>query len=76
MDAQGCPQSGLGVVLGGSWGSSGTLLSAPGLLCDTFWGAWVSFLDDFVLSDGVRGENSDKLEFDDPLNENVMFLRP
>ena len=25
---------------------------------------------------GVRSENSEKLEFDDPLNENAMFLRP
>ena len=24
---------------------------------------------------GVRSENSEKLEFDDPLNENAMFLR-
>ena len=30
----------------------------------------------FVLSGGVRGENSEKLEFEDTLNENVMFLRP
>ena len=30
----------------------------------------------FVFSGGVRGENSDKLLFDDSLNENVMFLRP
>ena len=47
LDAQGSPQSAPGVVLGGSWGSSGTLLSAPWFVCDTFWGAWVSFLDDF-----------------------------
>ena len=24
---------------------------------------------------GVRSENSEKLEFDDPLHENVMFLK-
>ena len=24
---------------------------------------------------GVQSENSEKLEFDDPLNENAMFLR-
>ena len=29
----------------------------------------------FVLSGGVRGENSEKLEFDDLLNENAMFVR-
>ena len=29
----------------------------------------------FVLSGGVRRENSEKLEFDDHLNENVRFLR-
>ena len=77
MDAQGCPQSALGVVLGGSWGSPGTLLSAPGLLWDTFWGAWVCIRVLFwficVLPGSVRRENSDKLDFDDPLNENAMF---
>ena len=30
----------------------------------------------FVLSGGVRGEHSEKLESDDTLNRNVMFLRP
>ena len=30
----------------------------------------------FVSQSGVRHENSEKLESDDPLNENVMFLRP
>ena len=29
----------------------------------------------FVLSGGVRRENSEKLEFDDPLNENARFLK-
>ena len=29
----------------------------------------------FVLPGGVRGENSEKLEFDDPLYENARFLR-
>ena len=29
----------------------------------------------FVSQSGVRRENSEKLEFDDPLNENAMFLR-
>ena len=29
----------------------------------------------FVSPGGVRGENSEKLEFDDPLNENARFLR-
>ena len=29
----------------------------------------------FVLSGGVRGEKCEKLEFDDPLNENTRFLR-
>ena len=28
----------------------------------------------FVLSGGVRRENSEKLEFDDPLNEHARFL--
>ena len=28
-----------------------------------------------VTQGGVRSENSEKLEFDDPLNENAMFLR-
>ena len=79
MDAQGWPQSTLGVVLGGFWGSPGTLLNVPGLLWDTFWGAWVCNLElwgmIFALPSSLRGENSEKLEFDDPLNENAMFLR-
>ena len=29
----------------------------------------------FVLPNSLRGENSDKLEFDDALNENARFLR-
>jgi len=29
----------------------------------------------FVLPGSVRRENSEKLEFDDPLNENAWFLR-
>ena len=79
MDAQGFPQSAPGVVLGGSWGSPGALLSAPGLLWGTFWGAWAGhvacFLMIFETLGSVRGENSHKLEFDDLLNENAMFLR-
>ena len=79
MDAQGCPPSAPGVVLGSSWGSPGRLLSAPGLLWDSFWGAWVCNFDLFsiisILPGSVRRENSEKLEFDDPLNENVRFLR-
>ena len=45
MDAQGYPKSSLGVVSGGSWGSPGALLSAPGLLWGTFWGAWGDHLE-------------------------------
>ena len=78
MDAQGYPESSLGVVLGGSWGSPGALLSAPGLLWGTFWTSWGSMerLGMIFLSPGdVEGETSDKLEFDDLLNENAMFLR-
>ena len=33
------------------------------------------FLLMFETQGGVRSENSEKLEFDDPLNENAMFLR-
>ena len=29
----------------------------------------------FMLRGSVRGEDSEKLEFDDPLNENARFLR-
>ena len=65
--------------MGSSWGSPGTLLSAPGLLWDSFWGAWVCNFDLFsiisILPGSVRRENSEKLEFDDPLNENAWFLR-
>ena len=79
MDAQGYPESSLGVVLGGSWGSPGALLSAPGLLWGTFWGAWAGHVPRFYMifetPGSVRGENSNKLEIDDSLNENAMFLR-
>ena len=79
MDAQGYPESSLGVVSGGSWGSPGALLSAPGLLWGTFWASWGGNLEplgmNFVTQGCVRSETSEKLEFDDPLNENAMFLR-
>ena len=78
MDAQGYPESSLGVVLGGSWGSPGALLSAPGLLWGT-WKAWGTYLERLGMilgtQGGVQSENSDKLEFADLLNENAMFLR-
>ena len=80
MDAQGSPQCSRRVVFGGSWGSPGTLLSAPGLLWGAIWGAWGKNFERFgmifVSQSGVRRENSEKLEFDDLLNENAMFLRP
>ena len=79
MDAQGYPKSSLGVVSGGSWGSPGALLSAPGLLWGTFWASWGGNFEplgvNFVTQGCVRSETSEKLEFDDPLNENAMFLR-
>ena len=79
LDAQESPQSAPGLVSGGSWGSPGALLSAPGLLWGTFWTSWGSNLERFgviFLSRGdAEGETSKKLEFDDPLNENAMFLR-
>ena len=65
--------------MGSSWSSLGTLLSAPGLLWDTFWGAWVCNFDlcsiIFVLPGSVRRENTEKLEFDNLLNENARFLK-
>ena len=76
MNAQAYPESSLGVVSGGSWGSPGALLSAPGLFWGTFWRSWGDNLERIFLSPGdVEGENSEHLEFDDPLNEHVMFLR-
>ena len=79
MDAQGYPESSLGVVLGGSGGSPGALLSAPGLLWGTFWRAWGVYLERFGMIFGTQGgvqiENNEKLEFADLLNENIMFLR-
>ena len=55
------------------------LLGAAGLLWAIFWGAWGGHLERFwlifVSPGGVRSENSEKLEFDDLLNENAMFLR-
>ena len=75
MDAQGYPKSSLGVVSGGSWGFPGALLSAPGLLWVTFWTSWGGDLGRFgliFLSPGdAEGETSEKLEFDDLLNENA-----
>ena len=79
MDAQGYPESSLGVVSGASWGSPGALLSAPGLLWGTFWRSWGGNLERlgliFLFPGDVEGETSEKLEFEDPLNENAMFLR-
>ena len=69
------PKSSLGVVSEGSWGSPGALLSAPGLLWGTFWKSWGDILKRlgmiFLSPGDVEGETSEKLEFDDPLNENV-----
>ena len=80
MDAQGYPESSLGVVSGGSWGSPGALLSAPGFLCGTIWKSWGNILERlemiFLSPGDVEGETSEKLESDDPLNGNAMFLRP
>ena len=68
-----CSRGGFGSLLGLS-------LGAPGLLWETYWGACGSHLEHlwlmFVSPGGVRSENSEKLEFDDPLNENGMFLKP
>ena len=67
------------MVFGVSWSSPGTLLNAPGLLWGTIWGAWEEHLElfgmVFVSQSGVRHENNEKLESDDLLNENAMFLR-
>ena len=79
MDAQGSTKCSRGVVFRGSWGSPGTLLSAPGLLWGAIWDAWAEHLERFgvmfVSQGGFRRENSEKLEFDDLLNENAMFYR-
>ena len=79
MDAQGYPESSLGVILGSFGGSPGALLSAPGLLWDTFWRAWGAYLERFGMILGTQGgvqiENNEKLEFADPLNENAAFLK-
>ena len=79
MDAQGYSKSSLGVVSGGSWGSPGALLSAPGLLWGTFWASWGGNFEplgvNFVTQGCVRSETSEKLEFDYLLNENAMFLK-
>ena len=67
------------MVLGGSWGSPGALLSAPGLLWGAFWKAWGADLERFGMNFGTQGgvqsETRQKLEFDDHLNENAMSLR-
>ena len=78
MDAQGSTKCFRGVVFGGSRGSLGTLLSAPGLLWGAIWDALAEHLERFgvmfVSQGGFRRENSEKLEFDEPLNANAMFL--
>ena len=80
MDSQAFPQTAPGVVLGASWGSPWAFLSAPGLVWETYWGAWGNHLEHFSLifvsPGGVGGEISEKLDFDDPLNENATFLVP
>ena len=80
MNAPGSSQSALWVVLEASRGSPGAFPSASGLLWGSFWGARGGHLERFCLifvsPGGVRSENSEKLEFDDPLNENAMLLRP
>ena len=67
------------MVSGGSWGSPGALLSAPGLLWGTFWASWGGNLEplgmNFATQGCVQSETSEKLEFADALNENVMFLK-
>ena len=79
MNAQRSPESFLGELSRASWGSPGALLSAPRLLWGTFWRSWwcnLERLGMIFLSPGdVEGETSEKLECDDPLNENAMFLR-
>ena len=79
MDAQGYPESSLGVVSGGSWGFPGALLSAPGLLWGTFWKSWGDILERlgriFLFPGDVEGETSEKLEFADPPNEIAIFLK-
>ena len=51
-----------------SWASLGCLLEGLG-----------AYLERFGMILGTQGgvqiENNEKLEFDDPLNENAMFLR-
>ncbi len=64
------------MVLGGAWSSPGALLSTPGLLWGTFLVAWGNeaecFWMMFASPGGVQGENNEKLDVDDPLNENVI----
>ena len=80
MDAQGSTKCSRGMVFGGSCGSPGTLLSAPGLLWVTIWDAWAEHLERFgvifVSQGGVRRENSGKLEFDDTFNDMLRFCGP
>ena len=79
MDAQRSPESSLGELSGASWGSPGALLSAPRLLWGIFWRSWGGYMERlgviFLSPGDVQSENSEKLEFDDLLIENAMFLR-
>ena len=60
------------MVLGGPWSSPGAVLGAPELLWSTFWdargGHTERFCLFFVSLGGARGENSENLDFDDPLD--------
>ena len=70
------PEGGLGV----SMDVPRALQSSLGLLWGVCWEAlgvsWGAFFAMFLVQGGIRSENDEMLENDDPLNEFAMFLEP
>ena len=58
--------------------ASRVLPSCPGMLWGVFWEAlgvsWEAFLVILLLQGGIRSENDEMLENDDPLNGFALFL--
>ena len=65
------------MVLGVSMDASRALPSSPGVLWGVFWEAlgvsWVAFWVIFLAQGGIRSENDEMLENDDPYGTFAMF---
>ena len=66
------------MVWGVSMDASRALPSSPGVLWGVFWEAlgvsWEAFLLIFLVQGGIRSENDEMLENDDPVMRFAMFL--